>query len=198
MYDESVGSTVSVDRRAEKDAWYLMLRRCGLGAAHTSAPRYASKGITVCEEWRTSFEQFYADMGPRPSSAHSLDRENNDGDYTPSNCRWATLAEQGANKDSNVWVEFRGRRLLASHWAAELGLSPGAFASRLERCFSPERGRLPTRSIASYDARTGVLVAQYPSIDAAAAEVGGTVSALQHCLRGASRTSKGLAWRYID
>jgi hypothetical protein len=57
----------------------------------------ASRGITVCDRWLDSFANFYADMGPKPSPQHSIDRINNSGNYEPSNCRWATPTEQAAN-----------------------------------------------------------------------------------------------------
>jgi hypothetical protein len=86
----------------EYQIWNGMHGRCKL-PKHASYKYYGARGVKVCERW-ASFENFYADMGPRPSKKHSLDREDNNGDYTPENCRWATGKEQFAN--SRVSPEF--------------------------------------------------------------------------------------------
>lgn len=82
---------------------------------------YGGRGIKVCERWH-SFENFLADMGPRPSIAHSIDRIDPDGDYEPKNCRWATLIEQARNKRTNKIVTFNGESLPISVWAERLGI----------------------------------------------------------------------------
>ncbi len=85
---------------SEYDAWKSMLRRC-----YTKTnPRYSDwggRGISVCDRWRTSFENFLSDMGLKSDPSLTLDRINNDGNYEPSNCRWATYLEQSKNKRRN-------------------------------------------------------------------------------------------------
>lgn len=80
----------------EYNSWSAMRHRCMTPTAN-SYDRYGGRGIQVCDEWKDSFEQFYRDMGPRPEGT-TLDRINNDGHYQPSNCRWATYAEQRQNQ----------------------------------------------------------------------------------------------------
>lgn len=81
----------------EYNAWRAMKSRC-YNKNNKGYPLWGGRGIRVCDQWVNSFEQFHADMGMKPGPDYSIDRIDNDGDYTPDNCRWATLSEQNANK----------------------------------------------------------------------------------------------------
>lgn len=110
------------ENRAEYCAWRSAISRCTL-PNHQSYKDYGGRGIKVCERWINSFDNFLFDVGKRPTKLHSIDRfPNNDGDYEPSNCRWATKGEQTRGRRNNVWYEHNGEILVTSEWARRLGV----------------------------------------------------------------------------
>jgi hypothetical protein len=105
----------------EHATWTKMKQRCHNPNNH-KYPIYGGRGIFVCDEWRDSFEQFYADMGPRPSKRHSIDRKNNDGPYAPDNCHWALPKVQGRNTRTNHLVTIDGQTMCLIEWCEALGV----------------------------------------------------------------------------
>jgi hypothetical protein len=107
-----------------------MMERCH-NRSNKDYPDYGGRGIRVCERWR-AFAAFFADMGVRPSLAHSIDRyPNNDGNYEPGNCRWATSKEQARNKRNNRILRHGGRAATIAEWAEITGLPGGTIQARV-------------------------------------------------------------------
>ena len=122
----------------EYRTWAAMRKRCG-DTRHKSYPRYGGRGVTVCARWLTDFTVFLADMGLRPTPQHSLDRIDNNGNYAPTNCRWATKREQAENRRDNHLITAFGRTQPLSVWAREVGtIRPSTIRNRLRRGLSPE------------------------------------------------------------
>ena len=95
--------------------------------------RYGGRGITVCEKWRYSFENFLKDMGEPIGKNYSIDRIDNDVNYEPANCRWATPREQSLNRKSNIFLEYKGRVKCQKEWAQELGINQNTISKRVKR-----------------------------------------------------------------
>ena len=121
---------------SEWATWQGMKNRCA-NPAHKDFPYYGGRGIKVCDRWiygdgiRFGAQCFFADMGRRPSPAHTLDRVNNDGPYTLDNCRWATRLEQSRNRRNVKLSPHRVRLIRASNQpdrklAQRFGCVPGA------------------------------------------------------------------------
>lgn len=117
--------------------WVQMIGRCH-NKNHANFHRYGGRGITVCERWREDFMAFREDMGD-PGEGLWLDRINNDGNYTPENCRWATPRRQGNNTSRNIDIAIGGATKTASQWARANGLNPHTALSRISRGWDPEK-----------------------------------------------------------
>lgn len=136
-------------KTATYQAWRGMRDRCE-NPSNSSYKNYGGRGIKVCQRWLESFENFFADMGARPTAKHSLDRfPDQDGDYEPKNCRWATWTEQQRNKRNNSLLTYNGKTQCISAWAEEKGISPAVLYARICRYkWSPDEAL--TRPIESH------------------------------------------------
>ena len=118
----------------EYNSWVMMRNRCS-NPTDKSFPRYGGRGIKVCDRWKQSFESFFEDMGSRPSGM-SIDRIDVNGNYEPSNCRWATAHEQARNMRRNVFIEHMGERKVLGDWCREYGVPFPRVRARLIRGMS--------------------------------------------------------------
>lgn len=116
-----------------------MRARC-YNPKHNRFHLYGKLGVNVCARWLASFENFYSDVGARPTPEYSLDRfPNKNGNYEPGNVRWATSTEQSNNRRSNKTLEFAGESRTLAEWERLKGLPRGCLHSRLKSGWSIER-----------------------------------------------------------
>lgn len=119
----------------EYRAWQQMRLRC-TNPQHAAWADYGGRGITVCERWLTSPAAFLADMGPKPSPAHELDRIDNDGGYHPGNCRWVLRKQNDRNRRSNRHLEHQGERRTIAEWSERSGVPVDTLSYRLKAGWS--------------------------------------------------------------
>lgn len=113
----------------EYNAWNSMIARC-YNEKSENYKNYGARGISVCDRWRESPVNFIADMGVCDKEK-SLERIDVNGDYEPSNCKWATYTEQSRNKRNNNVIEFMGKKLCISEWAEVVGINRSTLKNRL-------------------------------------------------------------------
>lgn len=122
----------------EYKAWRGVKERC-FNPKHAKYEDYGGRGITVCDRWKYSFENFLADMGRRPGPGYSIDRKKNNGRYELANCRWATTREQQNNKRSNHNVTYQGETHTIREWARLKNINHVTLRWRLARGWSLDR-----------------------------------------------------------
>jgi hypothetical protein len=121
---------------SEHRIWRAMKDRC-YNNKNKEFHRYGGRGISVCDRWQ-DFKAFFADMGERPSTAHSIDRIDGEKGYCKENCRWATPTEQSRNRSSNRFIFFMGKVQCLSAWAKELGISDYTLRRKIKSSSSIE------------------------------------------------------------
>lgn len=115
---------------SEYQTWASIIQRC-TNLNNPNYKNYGGRGITICKRW-LKFENFLADMGRRPSSKHTIERKDNEGPYSSSNCKWATRMEQGNNKRNNRLITHDGQTRTLSEWARTTGIQGRTLGMRLD------------------------------------------------------------------
>jgi len=125
------------ERYRERKSWENMIARC-YNPKSPDFKRYGGRGITVCDRWRESFEAFVVDMGARPDNA-TIDRVDNNGNYTLENCRWATRVAQVNNRRDNRIIALNGIERTVAQWSEQTSLSHTCITHRLNSGWSAEK-----------------------------------------------------------
>lgn len=170
--------------------WRTMHNRC-YNQKQKSYPDYGGRGISVDARWHGAegYKNFVADMGPCPDG-HSIEREDNDANYGPNNCKWATRLEQGRNKRNNRKITAGAETKTLAEWARTLGCTNGAILARIKAGMTeqeavtmpvPER---PNSKLTEADVR--YIRANYPAMtcSAIAAKVGVSKKSVLNVLHG--------------
>jgi len=132
-----------MSKTPEYNTWTSMKQRC-FDPKSNNYENYGGRGITVCDRWKDSFENFLEDMGRR-AKGHSIEREDNDGPYCKANCVWATRKEQARNKRNNRMLTHDGRTQCVADWAEELQIRAMSISRRLWEGWSTEDALRPLR-----------------------------------------------------
>lgn len=125
-------TTHEMSKTPEYRSWLHMKQRC-LNPETDAYIRYGGAGVTICERWLNSFENFLEDMGLMPDVGYTIGRKNHKGNYGPDNCEWQTRYTQARQKSSNIFITFDNRTQCLTDWATEKGLNPQTLKNRLDR-----------------------------------------------------------------
>lgn len=189
--------------------WSSMKQRC-YDINAISFPNYGGRGISVCDEWRNDFMAFYNwAIAHGYNESLTIDRIDCNGNYEPSNCKWATMKEQMQNKRNNVMLELNGERHTISEWSRITGIKCGALQGRKYAGWSDEKTL--TTPVKNFDfhkmsngkspvilVNKGDIVAEYDSIRDAAKLNNLSYASVYRYLRGEQKTCRGYDFRYKD
>ncbi len=155
------GRTHGMSQQPEYRIYRSILARC-YQPSDTNYPKYGAKGVTVCDRWNPaeggSFENFYSDMGPRPTPSHNIDKEAVDlGNkvYGPEGCRWVLAKVNQRNRANVMRIEYQGEEILAIDLAARLGISNATLQNRIKRGWPQSRWAEPVQRRNPRSGRSG-------------------------------------------
>lgn len=124
------------ETRRLRSIWKMMKHRC-YDQKYDKYHYYGGRGIEICKKWLKSFDEFLNwSLANGYKDSLTLDRKNNDGNYTPRNCRWTTIKEQANNRSTNHMLKYKGKTQSMQQWADELGLTESAISQRLRAGWS--------------------------------------------------------------
>jgi hypothetical protein len=126
--------------KTEGNSYRAMKNRCNT-PSYRAYDRYGGRGIKICDRWlgKDGFKNFIKDMGRKPSDKHSLDRIDNNGDYTPNNCRWASQIEQKNNTSKNRFETIKDKTQTVSQWCRQYGINVSTIYNRERQGWSFEK-----------------------------------------------------------
>ncbi len=199
-----------ITKRTIHRTWRNMIWRC-YRKEHISYKYYGERGITVCDEWLNDFQSFYDwALSSGYSKNLTLDRIDNDGNYEPSNCRWATAKEQANNTRANHLVTCNGETKTISEWAELLGITHQALSDRLnskswtiEDALTVKKKSRPAKQPsfrkAVYQKNTNnEILKKWDSISSAAKALNIHNGNISRALNNSKYTAGGYMWQYAD
>lgn len=143
----NIATTHGMSKTHIYSVWRSMKSRC-IKPSHISYINYGGRGIKVCDRWIKSFKNFFEDMGSTYRKGLEIERINNNGNYEPDNCKWATEKEQGNNKRSNVILNHNGRKMTIKQWSEFLNINEATLYRRyyqkwpVNRLLNPKSNRI--------------------------------------------------------
>lgn len=193
------------DRERLRSVRSAMIQRC-TNPKNSEYHNYGGRGITICNQWMTDRESFIEwAFASGYRQGLSIDRIDNNGNYCPENCRWATPKEQAANMRKNLYITLCGETHMYSDWPAILGLSKSGFRKRLELGWSEEKivntpkGSIkghgdPSKAVDQYT-RGGIFVRRWSSASEAERVGGFHGSHIRACCNGKRKAHRGYIWK---
>lgn len=189
----------------EYATWAGVKARC-LNPNRPGYKDYGGRGIRICERWKNSYLAFLEDMGRKPSTKHSLDRIDNNGNYEPGNCRWATDVEQRTNKRrmNTRYITFNGERKTLTEWSIKTGIKLTTLITRLDsygwavdRALTTKPDYMNTlKRPPILQIKDGIVINRFLSQAKASKAVGISSVCIGNVLSGRQRQTKGFVFAY--